>query len=77
MSQSEFYQELVESLIRPLLEPDDITVKQLAIDSDIGEGKARRQLEELTREGELEKHEVWTGRAWAFAYRVPKKAAKK
>lgn len=73
MSQSEFYQELIETLKRPCLEPDDITVKRLAIDAKIGEGVARRRLNELVKEGELELHRVFHGQSWLDAYRVPKK----
>lgn len=73
MKQNKLYQELVESLKRPCMEEGDITVKQLALDAKIGEGKARRRLNEMNEEGVLEKHKVFVGNSWVDVYREPKK----
>lgn len=73
MNQSEFYQELVETLSRPGMEEGDITVQQLAKDAGIGQGVARKRLSELEEAGELEKHRVFGRRSWVDVWRVPKK----
>jgi ribosomal protein S25 len=72
MSQSEFYQELVETLRRPSMEEGDITPKQLALDSGTSIGVARGRLNEMEEEGTLEKYRVFDGRNWIVVYREKK-----
>lgn len=73
MSQSELYQELIESLRMPGPQPDDITAKQLALDSGCSVWVARRNLNEMAEEGTIEKCRIFNGRNWIVVYREPKK----